>query len=123
MLVAPAVLPLPPGPHLMRSTMMRDDDELETADGFDVMADAIADDEPEHVGMVRRERFKTSAEAEEAERIYLESLLSTDLNTAALPILFYDEQGNPDPLSKADVKDLMDRFGISEAEFLELMKP
>jgi hypothetical protein len=102
--------------------MRDDDDELETA-GFDnLMADVLADDEEQHIGMVRFTRCKDSAESEERERRYLESLLSNDMETAALPTPFYRESGEWDGLAPGEAKNLMTRFGITEEEYQAILE-
>lgn len=101
---------------------MTDDDE--NPDDFDgIIADQQQQDdgEPPRVGMVRGVRAKDSAEIEERERVYLERLVSTDLNNADLPIPFFNEAGECEPPTPADAKDLMDKFGITVEEYMELV--
>jgi hypothetical protein len=80
------------------------------------------DGEEQHVGMIRGVRCKDSSESEERERRYLESLLSTDLDTAALPIPFFSEGADVcDPPTPGDAKNMMKKFGITVEEYQELM--
>jgi hypothetical protein len=79
------------------------------------------DGEEQHVGMIRGVRCKDSSESEERERRYIESLLSNDLDTAALPIPFFNEAGECDEPTPGDAKNMMKKFGITVEEYKELM--
>jgi hypothetical protein len=107
----------------------------ENPDDFDALiAEQQDDGEEQKIGMVVMSRCKgvldengnvvmTASEVIEAEeRAYLGSLLSSDLNAAALPIPFFSEGADVcDPPTKADAADLLEKFGITAQEYQELM--